>query len=207
MLSGSVELLPQVPAQRMVLLSFPAYCLGVMADFRAPLQRAYEQLSEHGASIDAIESGRVVMLDLIAAGHWPQAEQVGAACLEMAQQIEGSQLRRHQLLATPALAGRREIEAFDHVGGEHLIHRVNGLQQRVSLVLALGDQLRQVAAGDDKSAFASGSQKHGKLESIHGQLSVQSSFARMPSCAHIAWNVPVFNSSLGLRTTVKAVPK
>ena len=99
MLSGYVELLPQVPAQRMVLLSFPAYCLGVMADFRAPLQLAYAQLSSHGASIDAIESGRVVLLDLIAAGHWPQAEQVGAACLEMAQQIEGSQLRRHQLLA------------------------------------------------------------------------------------------------------------
>jgi DNA-binding CsgD family transcriptional regulator len=83
----------------MVLLSFPAYCLGVMADFRAPLQRAYAQLSSHGASIDAIESGRVVLLDLIAAGHWQQGEQVGAACLEMAQQIEGSQLRRHQLLA------------------------------------------------------------------------------------------------------------
>jgi len=99
MLSRYVELLPQVPAQRMVLLSFPAYCLGVMADFRAPLQQAYAQLSGHGASIDAIESGRVVMLDLIAAGHWQQGAQVGATCLEMAQQIEGSQLRRHQLLA------------------------------------------------------------------------------------------------------------
>jgi DNA-binding CsgD family transcriptional regulator len=99
MLSRYVELLPQVPAQRMVLLSFPAYCLGVMADFRAPLQQAYAQLSGHGASIDAIESGRVVMLDLIAAGHWQQGAQVGAACLEMAQQIEVSQLRRHQLLA------------------------------------------------------------------------------------------------------------
>ncbi|MEI6727931.1 MAG: hypothetical protein WCN81_17155, partial [Actinomycetes bacterium] len=54
MLSGYVELLPQVPAQRMVLLSFPAYCLGVMADFRAPLQRAFAQLSANGASIDAI---------------------------------------------------------------------------------------------------------------------------------------------------------
>jgi DNA-binding CsgD family transcriptional regulator len=99
MLSRYVELLPQVPAQRMVLLSFPAYCLGAMADFRAPLQRAYAQLSGHGASIDAIESGRVVVLDLIAAGHWQQGAQVGAACLEMAQQIEGSRLRRHQLLA------------------------------------------------------------------------------------------------------------
>ena len=62
MLSGYVDLLPQVPAQRMVLLSFPAYCAGAMAHFRAPLQRTYAQLSAHGASIDAIESGRVVLL-------------------------------------------------------------------------------------------------------------------------------------------------
>jgi nucleoside-triphosphatase THEP1 len=32
MLIGYVEFLPQVPPQRMMLLSFPAYCLGVMAD-------------------------------------------------------------------------------------------------------------------------------------------------------------------------------
>ena len=99
MLSGYVKLLPQLPAQRMALLSFPAYCAGAMADFRAPLQEAYAQLSEHGGSIDAIECGRVVILDLIAAGQWDRAEQVGAACLEMAQRIPGSQLRRHQLLA------------------------------------------------------------------------------------------------------------
>jgi hypothetical protein len=42
MLRDWVALLPQVPPQRMVLLSFPAYCAGVMADFRAPLQAAFE---------------------------------------------------------------------------------------------------------------------------------------------------------------------
>jgi DNA-binding CsgD family transcriptional regulator len=108
MLSGYVELLPHLPAQRMALLSFPAYCAGAMADFRAPLQAAFTQLSEHGASVDAIECGRVVVLDLIAAGFWPQAEQVGAACLGMAQRIPSSQLRRHQLLADlGVLAARR----------------------------------------------------------------------------------------------------
>lgn len=148
MLSGSVELLPQVPAQRMVLLSFPAYCLGVMADFRAPLQRAYEQLSEHGASIDAIESGRVVMLDLIAAGHWPQAEQVGAACLDMAQQIEGSQLRRHQLLADLGVlaatqgdvdTARRyatEVTAWSETRG---LHRLLDGAQRIAVRVALAE--------------------------------------------------------------------
>lgn len=29
----------------------------------------------------------------------------------------------------------------------------------------------------------------------------------MPSCLHMAWKVPVFNSSFGLRTTVNAAPK
>jgi DNA-binding CsgD family transcriptional regulator/nucleoside-triphosphatase THEP1 len=98
-LEGYVEFIPQLPPIRVVLLSFPAYCFGVMAEFRAPLQQSYKQLSEGGASIDAMESGRVVMLDLVATGHWEQARQVGTRCLEMAQQLEGSQLRRHQFLA------------------------------------------------------------------------------------------------------------
>ena len=120
MLAGYVESLPQVPAQRMVLLSFPAYCLGIMTDFRAPLQQAFTQLSASGASIDAVESGRVVLLDLIAAGHWPRAEQVGAACLEMAQQIEGSQLRRHQLLADLGVlaAGNGDLETARRYAAE-----------------------------------------------------------------------------------------
>lgn len=120
MLSRYVEMLPQVPAQRMALLSFPAYCAGVMADFRAPLQAAFTQLSGHGASVDAIECGRVVVLDLIAAGHWPRAEQVGTACLEMAQQVECSQLRRHQLLADLGVlaAGRGEFESARRYAAE-----------------------------------------------------------------------------------------
>ena len=98
-LGGYVDSLAQVPAQRMMLLAFPAHCVGAMADFRIPLKRAYAQLGEHGGSIDAIDSGRVVLIDLVATGQWDRAEQVGAACLEMAQRIPGSQLRRHQLLA------------------------------------------------------------------------------------------------------------
>jgi len=99
LLDGYVEFIPQLPPQRMVLLSFPAYCFGIMAEFRPPLQKTYHQLSERGVSIDAMESGRIVMLDLMATGHWEQARQVGTRCLEMAQQAEGSQLRRHQFLA------------------------------------------------------------------------------------------------------------
>jgi DNA-binding CsgD family transcriptional regulator len=120
MLSGYVEVLPKLPAQRMALLSFPAYCAGAMADFRAPLQAAFIQLSEHGASVDAIECGRVMVLDLIAAGHWSQAEQVGAACLEMAQQVERSQLRRHQLLADLGVlaAGRGDFETARRYAAE-----------------------------------------------------------------------------------------
>ena len=140
MLGGYVELLPRVPAQRMVLLSFPAYCLGVMADFRAPLQQAFTQLSASGASIDAIESGRVVILDRIATGHWSQAEQLGATCLEMAQQIEGSQLRRHQLLADLGVlaAGRGDLETARSYAAEVTAwSRPRGLQR----LLAAADRV------------------------------------------------------------------
>lgn len=120
MLSGWVQFLPQIPAQRMVLLSFPAYCAGIMADFRAPLQVAFTQLCESGASVDAIECGRVVLLDLIAAGDWPQAEQVGATCLQMARQVECSQLRRHQVLADLGLlaAGRGDVDTAHRYAAE-----------------------------------------------------------------------------------------
>jgi DNA-binding CsgD family transcriptional regulator/nucleoside-triphosphatase THEP1 len=120
MLSGYVELLPRSPAQRIVLLSFPAYCVGAMADYRAPLQSAFAQLREHGGSVDAIECGRVVLLDLIASGLWPRAEQVGADCLEMAQQIECSELRRHQLLVDLGVlvAGRGEFETARRYAAE-----------------------------------------------------------------------------------------
>ena len=132
MLSGYVELLPRLPAQRMALLSFPAYCVGAMADFHAPLQAAFAKLSEHGASVDAIECGRVVVLDLIAAGHWPQAEHAGAACLEMAQQVERSQLRRHQLLADLGVlaAGRGDFETARRYAAELIAwSKPRGLQR------------------------------------------------------------------------------
>ena len=86
MLTRYTESLPRMSAPQVILLSYPAYCVDAMTDFRAPLQQAFTKLSEHGASIDAIECGRVVMLDLIAAGRWERAQQVGATCLEMSQQ-------------------------------------------------------------------------------------------------------------------------
>jgi DNA-binding CsgD family transcriptional regulator len=104
----------------MALLSFPAYCAGVMAGFRAPLQAAFTQQCEQGASVDAIVIGRVVLLDLIAAGHWSHAEQVGASCLRMAQQVECSQLRRHQVLADLGMlaAGRGDTETAHRYAAE-----------------------------------------------------------------------------------------
>lgn len=120
MLQDSVDSLAHVPAQRMVLLSFPAYCAGSMAEFRAPLQTAFAQLCKHGPSTDAIDSGRVLILDLVASGNWPQAEQVGAACLEMAGQLEGTGLRRHQLLADlgALAAGRGDVQTADRCAAD-----------------------------------------------------------------------------------------
>jgi DNA-binding CsgD family transcriptional regulator len=148
MLRDWVALLPQVPPQRMVLLSFPAYCAGVMADFRAPLQAAFAQLCEHGASVDAIECGRVVLVDLIATGHWRRAEQVGATCLEMTTQIECSQLRRHQLLADLGVlaAGRGEVQTAHRYADEVRVWSTQrGLQrlidgaERIAVRVALAE--------------------------------------------------------------------
>jgi DNA-binding CsgD family transcriptional regulator/nucleoside-triphosphatase THEP1 len=147
-LGGYVESLAQVPAQRMMLLAFPAHCVGAMADFRAPLQEAYAQLSEHGGSIDAIESGRVVLIDLIATGQWDRAEQIGAACLEMAQRIPGSQLRRHQLLADLGVlaADRGDVEtALQYAAEVKAWSKPLGLQRlldaadRIAVRVALAD--------------------------------------------------------------------
>jgi DNA-binding CsgD family transcriptional regulator len=98
-LGGFVAFLPQVPARYVLMMSYPAYCTDAMAEFRAPLRQAFTELSAHGASLDAIEGGRVVLLDLIAAGQWDQAREVGAQCLEMAGQVQGSELIRQTLLA------------------------------------------------------------------------------------------------------------
>jgi hypothetical protein len=148
MLRDYVAVLPKVPAQRMVLLSFPAYCAGVMADFRAPLQAAFAQLCEHGASVDAIECGRVMLVDLIATGHWLQAEQVGATCLAMATQIECSQLRRHQLLADLGMlaAGRGELQTARRYGAEvrawstpRALQRLLDAADRIAVRVALAE--------------------------------------------------------------------
>lgn len=148
MLTGLVKLLPQLPPQRMMLLSFPAYCLGAMAEFRAPLQQAFAQLSENGASVDAVESGRVVVLDMIATGHWAQAEQIGADCLAMAQHLEGSQLRRHQLLADlgvlaavrgDADTARRYADEVRAWSGPRGLQRLLDAADRIEVRIALAE--------------------------------------------------------------------
>ena len=147
-LGGYVDSLAQVPAQRMMLLAFPAHCVGAMADFRIPLQEAYAQLSEHGGSIDAIESGRVLVIDLVATGQWDRAEQIGAACLEMAQRIPGSQLRRHQLLADLGVlaADRGDLETALRYAAEVTawskplgLQRLLDAAERIAVRVALAD--------------------------------------------------------------------
>ena len=98
-LAGYAAFLSEVPARYVLMMSYPAYCTDAMAEFRAPLRTAFTQVSAHGASLDAIEGGRVVLLDLMASGHWEQAERIGAQCLEMAAHAHGSELLRQTLLA------------------------------------------------------------------------------------------------------------
>jgi DNA-binding CsgD family transcriptional regulator len=147
-LSGYVESLSRLLADRMALLSFPAYCAGVMAEFRAPLQAAFTQLCEQGASIDAIVIGRVVLLDLIATGHWSHAEQVGASCLQMAQQVECSQLRRHQVLADLGMlaAARGDTQTAHRYAAEVIawstprgLHRLLDAAERIAVRTALAE--------------------------------------------------------------------
>lgn len=91
--------LSEVPARYVLMMSYPAYCTDAMAEFRAPLRTAFTQVSAHGASLDAIEGGRVVLLDLMASGHWEQAEQIGAQCLAMADDVHGTELLRQTFMA------------------------------------------------------------------------------------------------------------
>ena len=98
-LAGYAAFLSEVPARYVLMMSYPAYCTDAMAEFRAPLRTAFTQVSAHGASLDAIEGGRVVLLDLMATGQWEQAEQVGAQCLEMAAGVHGSELLRQTFMA------------------------------------------------------------------------------------------------------------
>jgi len=97
-LAGYAAFLSEVPARYVLMMSYPAYCIDAMAAYRAPLMKAFTQVSAHGASLDAIEGGRVVLLDLMATGRWEQAEQVGAQCLGMAAGAHGSELMRHTLM-------------------------------------------------------------------------------------------------------------
>ena len=93
-----VDRLPLQVPRRVMQLAFPAYCVDAMTDFRVPLNQAYQQVRSHGPSIDAMALGCVVMFDLMAAGYWEKAEQVGADGLEMAQQTHGGGLLRHHFL-------------------------------------------------------------------------------------------------------------
>ena len=98
-LEGYVTFLSEVPARYVLMMSYPAYCTDAMAEFRAPLRTSFAQVSAHGASLDAIEGGRVVLLDMMATGDWNRAEQIGAQCLEMSTDVHGSELLRQTLLA------------------------------------------------------------------------------------------------------------
>lgn len=111
-LSAYVEYLSQVPARYVLMMSYPAYCIDAMDDFRTPLRQAFTELAEHGASLDAIEGGRVVLLDLAATGNWDEAQQVAEQCLEMASQVQGSELLRQTSLADLGLlaAGRGDLK-------------------------------------------------------------------------------------------------
>jgi DNA-binding CsgD family transcriptional regulator len=148
LLKGYAELLPQLPMRWVFLVSFPAYCIDAMAEFRAPLQQAYAQLCEYGASIDALEGGRVVLLDLMSAGHWDQAQQVGAQCLEMAREIQGSELLRHQFLADLGVlaAWRGDLETARQYAAEVTawstprgLHLLLSVAQRIAVRVALAE--------------------------------------------------------------------
>jgi DNA-binding CsgD family transcriptional regulator/tellurite resistance protein len=119
-LAGYAAFLSEVPARYVLMMSYPAYCTDAMAEFRAPLRTAFTQVSAHGASLDAIEGGRVVLLDLMATGQWEQAEQVGAQCLEMAAGVHGSELLRQTLLADLGVlaAGRGDLETARQYAAE-----------------------------------------------------------------------------------------
>lgn len=94
-----VDRLPLQEPRRVMQLAFPAYCVDAMADFRVPLNEAYKQTREHGPSIDAMAMGCVVILDLMATGHWAKAARVGADGLAMAKEAQGGELLRHHFLA------------------------------------------------------------------------------------------------------------
>ena len=111
-LESYAAVLSEVPARYVLMMSYPAYCINAMAAFRTPLRTAVTQVSAHGASLDAIEGGHVVLLDLIATGSWDEAEQIGTQCLEMAAGVHGSELLRQTCLTDLGLlaACRGDLE-------------------------------------------------------------------------------------------------
>ena len=150
-----VDRLPLLEPRRVMQLAFPAYCVDAMADFRIPLNEAYKQLREHGPSIDAMAMGCVVMFDLMAAGHWEKAQQVGEDGLEMARQAQGEELLRHHFLAYLGVlaAWRGDLDTARRYAAEVTEwSRPRGLQiylhvtQRIAARIAL-------AEGDYEAAY------------------------------------------------------
>ena len=156
-LAGYAAFLSEVPARYVLMMSYPAYCTDAMAEFRAPLRTAFTQVSAHGASLDAIEGGRVVLLDLMASGQWEQAEEIGAQCLEMAAGLHGSELLRQTLMADLGVlaacrgdleTARRyatEVTAWSQPRGMNMMLRT---AQRIAVRVAF-------AEGDYEAAYQS----------------------------------------------------
>ena len=143
-----VERLPLQEPRRVMQLAFPAYCVDAMTDFRVPLNEAYQQVRSHGPSIDAMAMGCVVMFDLMAAGHWEDAERVGADGLAMAQQAHGGGLLRHHFLVYLGVlaAWRGEVETARRYAAEVTDwSRPRGMQlylsvaQRIAVRIALAE--------------------------------------------------------------------
>ena len=143
------------PGPREVMqLAFPAYCIDAMNDLRAPLRLAYKKFRQDGPSIDAMAMGCALMLDLMAIGHWEQAEQLGADGLAMAQQIQGGELLRHHFLANLGIlaawqgdlhTARRhaaDVTAWSTPRGLGLFL---GFAQRIAMMVALAEADYEVA--------------------------------------------------------------
>jgi DNA-binding CsgD family transcriptional regulator len=154
-LDGYAAFLSEVPARYVLMMSYPAYCIDALAEFRVPLRTAFTQVSAHGASLDAIEGGRVVLLDLMAIGQWEQAAEIGAQCLEMAAGVHGSELLRQTLLADlgvlaasqgdleTARRNAAEVTAWSQPRGMNMLLRT---AQRIAVRVAF-------AEGDYEAAY------------------------------------------------------
>ena len=150
-----VERLPLQQPRRVMQLAFPAYCVDAMADFRVPLNEAYKQLREHGPSIDAMAMGCVVMFDLMAAGHWEKAQQVGEDGLEMARQAQGEELLRHHFLAYLGVlaAWRGDLDTARRYAAEVTEwSRPRGLQMYLLVTQRIAARIA-LAEGDYEAAY------------------------------------------------------